>query len=449
MIQKAVYFILIYLLTTPTMLYHGYIPNALGWITEVMAIVFIPVILVCLAVNKKFYAPYHYLVMVSLSLFIVAISFLYNQSEASALILGLRHHFKWLPFFLLPIVYNFTEKDIRKILWLVCAFFIIQAPLSFLQCFVWYVSRSGDDVRGTLGTSAVLSVMLISGIAIVYSLFLTKHIKLRLFITLAGIFLIPTMLNETKGSFILLPLAIIISTLLFGDKNIFHKFKKIISSCMILGIFLFLFINAYRFIYSDRQGADVTELYQREMEGGGYLYYGEEKAMVRIGKGLEIGRLDSIMFAIKNISKDPGTFFFGIGVGNAIPTKLSFLKTGNNEVSMYEPAKTTISNVIWEMGFAGLILYLGLLVIMFKDIFVMRGQRDFVRVFCLGWCSVIGVRLLTLFYINVLYMNAYDQIFWLLSGIVLSKCYQLRTLSTEQQINSGDILYRTHQKVRS
>jgi hypothetical protein len=449
MIQNTLYFLIIYLFTTPTLIYYGNIPNAAGWLVDVIAIVFIPVVLIYAAIQKKIYAPLSYLVLILLSLFIVGISFIYNQSSASALILGLRYHFTYLPFLLLPLVYNFTEKEIKKILWLVCVLLIIQAPVAFLQRFVWFPHlNTGDVIRGTLGGSGTLSVMLVSAISILHSFCLAKQITLRAFIILSAFLLFPTLINETKITFIILPIALSISTLLFGDKNYLYKFKQIGIGFLCITIFVFMFIKLYDAIYASQYGS-IKTLLQREIQGEGYMYYGD-KAANRIEDGFTIGRLDSIMFALENISIDTGTFFIGIGIGNSLfEKKISFLKIENEDIKKYKPEMTTISNVLWELGVSGLIIQLAFLILIFKDALSMRKEKFFFGVFCLCWCSVIGIRLIILFYHNVINRPAYDLIFWLFAGIVISKKYQFKVKAHNQQSHVFELFNKRYGTAKS
>lgn len=438
MVQKAVYFTIIYLFLTPTLIYNGHIPNAAKFIIEMMAVGFIPVILICLAVNKKFYAPLRYLVLLLITFFIVGISFFYNQSSASSLILGLRHHFTYIPFFLLPLVYNFTENQIKKILWLICALLLLQAPISFFQRFIFFTHMgSGDVVRGTVGGSGVLSVLLVSAISILYSLFLAKQIALPRFIMASAIFLFPTLINETKATFIMLPIALTISTLLFGEKNILLKLKKIGTFVIVTFITLSIFSYAYSIFYGNSKSS-ILNHFQKEIQGKGYLYYGD-RALDRAEQGYYTGRMDVIMFAARNISQDIGHFFFGIGIGNTIPTKISFLKTENTDIQKFKPDMTTISNYLWELGFSGLLIHLAFLAVMFKDAFSMRGQHTFISALSLSLCSIMVVYFITLFYFNVLYMKVYSITFFLLSGIIVSKNYQFMQTGHSYPKNSERI----------
>ncbi|NNG00355.1 MAG: hypothetical protein HKM93_13295 [Desulfobacteraceae bacterium] len=425
---KIIYLYLVYVFTHRMFVEYGFLPDSAKWMVDMFSIALIPTILVKFAIKKRFSARPGYLYIFLMTLVVVAVSAVVNQSSASALILGFRHHFKYLPFFMLPLVHDFSEGEIRKIFMLLCGISLLQFPVTLLQRFVWFSHvTTGDVVGGTVGSSGVISVILVLAITIIYSSFLAKHITRGKMLLLSALMFIPTTINETKATLILLPMSLIITTLLFGDKNILLKFKKIFFYSLVIMVLSASFIYIYDVLYGSKFQRSFIDYIVQEKEGRGYLYYGDERATERIEEGYRIGRIDSITMAFKNISKDTGRLFFGIGVGNALTSKIAFLKTSNEEIQEFFPDMTTIANVLWELGIIGLILQGTLLYFIFSDAFVMRVNKDFIGDLCLGWCSVVCIMIMVLFYLNIFHADALNTTFWLLSGIVVSKSYQFKT----------------------
>ena len=425
MVPIAVYFLIIYVFISPILIQYGVLPNVAKWGVDILAGAFLPISLIRWAITKKYYAKRSYLVIISFAFFIAAISFLLNQGSAPALILGLKQHFKYLPFFLLPLFYDFTESEIKKILFLLCFILLLQAPITLVQRFIWYAQLyDGDVVGGTINESGWLSVILVSAIAILYTLLLAKQIELKKFIILSILLFIPTIINETKVTFFLLPLSLAISTVLSRDEKVISKFMKIIIFFFITSIFTIGFIYTYDLIYG-RLDKSFLEYIALEKEGKGYIYLGDKKVKEQIQEKARIGRFDSIFIAIKKISNDPGQLFLGIGMGNALSPKINFLRLEDNDIQKYWPDITTISNILWEFGLMGIFIHLIFFILMFKDAISMRGQDTFLGAFCLAWCSVISIMFLTYFYLNVFYANPINVTFWLLSGIVISKSGKL------------------------
>jgi hypothetical protein len=429
--QKMIYVFLVFLFSHLFLVEEGVLPNSAKWGLELFSIWMIPVILIHIAIKKRFSArpvyPYLFLVIFLL----VIVSALINHSNASTIILGIRHHFKYLPFFLLPLVYDFSEKEIRKILLLLCGFCLVQLPVTILQRFFLYSQEiSGDHVAGTVGGSGVVSIILVSAISILYALFLKKHISRLWLMILSACIFFPTTINETKVTFFILPLGLMLSTLLFGDKNILLKLKKIAGYCIVTILFAGIFVFVYNNMYAEKEGhGKFFDQLAWETENRGYLYLGEERAEERIEAGIQIGRGDTIVLALKNISKDIGHLFFGVGIGNALDTKIGFLKTPQKKILKYFPDMTAITNIIWEMGLMGIIVEMTFFLFIFQDAMAMRRQDDIIGAFCLGWCSVVVIMALTMFYLNIFYTDPLNITFWLLSGIVVSKRRQLEAVN--------------------
>lgn len=431
MILKVVYLFIIYMFMNPFLIELGLMPDIARWGVEALAFALFPVILVRLAINKKIYVKPRFLILIFITLLSSAISFVYNQSSASALIIGLKHHFKFLPFFLLPLVYDFSEKEIKKILFLLCGLLALQSPVSLIQRFIWHSDvYTGDGVTGTISSSGSLSVILVSAISISYSFFVAKRIKFKSFAILSMLFLIPTIINETKITFFLIPYSLAISTFLYDDENVQHKVKKITIFFLSTVIFLSVFMYTYEFLYgrSDSGTLSILSFIEREKKNKGYIYLGNERAAESIEAGDRIGRMDAIIFSFKNIAKDPGKLFFGISIGNTLAPSIGLLIYHRDEnVDRYWPSSTTISFILWELGMIGLSIHCIFLVLVFKDAFSMKDENTFMGALCLAWCSIIAIMFLALFYQNVFNSNPVHVTYWFLTGIVLSKTYKHRS----------------------
>lgn len=432
MIQKSVYFLILCLFFNPILSKYGVIPGAAKWVVEIIGISFIPIIFLNFAIGKRFYASRNYVILFIFIIAIVIVSSIYNSSDASALVVGLRHHFKYIPFFFLPIVYDFKEDEIKRILFLLLVVLLFQAPVTLIQrFFIFRNITTGDVVGGTVESSGIVSVLLVATISVCYSLSLAKEMKLRTMLTLSAILFIPTTINETKITSILLPLCLTISTLVSSDEHILAKVKKASIYIVVTIAFTSMFIVMYDRLYGDAHQS-FFEYIQKEREGRGYLYYGETKASERIQANYRIGRFDSMMLAVNTISQDIGKLFFGVGVGNAITSKIGFLKTQGSELQKYFSDMTAVSNILWELGLSGVFAYFMFLFLIFKDVLTMKRQGDFMGAFCLSWCSVVVVMALALFYQNVFYVDAINITFWFLSGIVVAKTHRFQSCYSQQ-----------------
>lgn len=438
MILLSIYSVILYIYISPILIQHGILPGSAKHLTDIAAATFVPVILIRVAITKEFYANRGYLIGIVLMLFIAVMGFIYNQTEAGAFIIGIRHHFKFWPFFLLPLVYDFKEKEIRIILYLLLCLLLLQLPVAFYQRFLLFAGiGTGDVVGGTITASGSLSIILVSAVSILFCYFLSGKIRLRTLVLLSCILLAPTAINETKITFVILPMSLAILLMLSGEEKLLRKLKKITTYCIITSVFAVSFIYVYDRIYGTKMS--FLETIRLEQEGRGYLHYGDEKASERIQEGYRIGRFDSIRIAVSSISRDVGNLMIGIGIGNSLSSKIGFLKGTNTEILKYYPDMTTTSNVLWETGLLGFAVYLFWLFLIFKNSLALRGQDSFVGVFCAAWSSVTCIMFVTFFYRNILYSDALNITFWLLSGLVVSKSYQLKKMEV---LATGPSAYR-------
>src|SRR5690606_3047772 len=129
-----------------------------------------------------------------------------------AVVAGLRNYFQVLPFLLLPAVHPFTRKDLKLQVVCLLGLLVIQSPLAVYQRFVQFAHRMhpGDPVAGMTTSSGVLSLLMICAIVVLLALYLRKTLSFPVMVAAVAAFFLPTTLNETKSTLILLPLAVLL-----------------------------------------------------------------------------------------------------------------------------------------------------------------------------------------------------------------------------------------------
>src|SRR6056297_3057268 len=101
-----------------------------------------------------------------------------NETPTGAVVAGLRVYLKYLPFFFLPVVYEFTPRQLRVQMLLLLGLLVCQLPITVLQRFVFFPDyATGDVVRGTLTTGSFLSIILVSAISVLLGLYLKRIIS--------------------------------------------------------------------------------------------------------------------------------------------------------------------------------------------------------------------------------------------------------------------------------
>lgn len=418
---KLLYLILISIFCHLLLVENGLLPNSAKWLVELSSLALVPVIFINIALKKQFLARPAYLFLLGSIFLVVVVSAIINQSSASALILGIRHHYKFLPFFFLPLAYDFDPEEVKKILLLLCGLCLIQLPVTVIQRFFQYSHLvTGDNVTGTVGGSGVVSVILVAAISVLYAYYITGKLTLKWLLTISFILFLPTTINETKVTFFILPISLMAISLIQGEKSLLRKLKRLSVYFLLTILFIGVFIQAYNIMYGGTSRGNLIEQFTWELKGRGYLYLGKERADERIEAGIPIGRVDTIVIAAKSISEDIGSLFFGLGAGSSLSTNISILKVEKRSFHKYFPDMTAIANILWELGLIGLLLHLTFLFLIFQDSLYVRQKSFFLNALGLGWCGVVVTMPLTMFYINILYTDPLNIVFWFVNGVIVS-----------------------------
>jgi hypothetical protein len=335
----------------------------------------------------------------------------------------MRTYFKQFPFFLLPAVYDFSEEQFKKQLQFILPLLILQCPLAVYQrLFQFRASMTGDVITGTLDISSVLSITLICSIAVIFALYLKKRIGFKLFLIIACCLFLPTTLNETKGTLVLLPLALILPAFfLQGEGN--SKTKSFLTTALIGLLFISTFIPIYDHFMKPRLGYSVLDFFQDKSKVEGYLYRGAREDETK-----KIRRGDAIVLAQKNLSKDPLTLAFGLGMGNVMESYFESARGKNTDKLEYGAQMLALTQLLWELGLLGATVYVIFFVFFFRDALLLRKSGDIFGSFALGWSAVVVIMGLSLIYKNILQFNVINFMFWYFSGLVAAKTYKMRAL---------------------
>ena len=156
----------------------------LTWIPEFISVIVAVSIPFKTAVTKQINLPLKYSILLTIYIANLIIGFLLNDVNGWVMLAGLRIYTKFLPVFLLPIIFSFTERDFRKLILFVFVLAMIQFPVVLWQRFVKYsASLSGDPMGGTLGysTSGVLAIFLLAVISFLVAFYFKEIISLPVF----------------------------------------------------------------------------------------------------------------------------------------------------------------------------------------------------------------------------------------------------------------------------
>jgi hypothetical protein len=400
------------------------LPKIIKWVPEIFIILIFINILIRFAIIKEIYIYKSILFILFLFMLNIATGLAINGGNPLYIIIGMRNHLKFIPILLLPAVYNFTEKEVKNIISLIVLFLIVQVPITIYQRFYQFRGvLTGDVITGTVGEASVLTIILIMGISVVFAFYLSKKISLRTVLLLSVILFIPTTINETKGTLILFPIAIITPIIiLWYDKRL--EFNKLLAINILAVIAIASFVPIYNTILKDRFETGLIEQYSDKKTIKSYLFRASEYETDDVRRG------DAIVFAFRELTKNGIDLLVGKGIGNV--TKTIFDKRDKHKLkySKLGAEMHTLSIIIWETGLLGLVLYISIYFIVFKNTLLQRKETKFFGTLALGWCSVNLIFLMSIVYKNVLQFNTLNILYWFFSGIIIAKNLKGNLLGT-------------------
>lgn len=395
----------------------GLLPRAMTYLPELLSIIATITVLYLISARRNIHLTMAYFTIFLLLGLLILFGIIANQVGAETLFVGIRKYLKFLPFFFLPLVYSFSEKEIRGQITILVCFAVVQLPVALHQKFIGSIGRhSGDLIGGTLGSavrgSGLLTIFLICAITILTAYKVRNRITSWRYFLLLTIFVLPTMINETKITFFLLPLALILPTIFAGSGS--KRLNNIFTGILLTGLALGSFISVYDSLYSQGNHS-ITEFITKEGRLEGYLKRSEEK--INQGQG---GRIDAILIPLDVLSKKPESLLLGLGLGNVSRSSLGDSFSGAYYKLYGHTARNAISNLIWEFGLIGVLLIIIFNFLLFRDALRLATLNGIKGDIALGWACVVCIITISMFYTNVIGSNAISYLFFYFSGFLVA-----------------------------
>jgi hypothetical protein len=346
-----------------------------------------------------------------------------QEVPTGAMVAGARNYLKFLPFFLLPAVCDFTPRQLRSQLLLVLVLLIAQTPLAFYQRFVEFAAQmnDGDPIKGTTTSSSSLSMFMVVAIAGIVVMYLRGRLRLFAVLALVGWLFVPTTINETKATIILLPFALLVPAFMMPPGS--NAARKLVPIAMIGALAGVGFVLVYNSLIEYRQyshtlgdllnGPDMIKY---------YFYTGAAEHDAEY-----IGRFDSVQFAVEHTARDPITFAFGLGAANVAESFLpQFAGKYWSYYMRFGVGQTQITTFLWEIGVVGLLAYLALFWFLWSDSVTLARSGDYAAELGQIWTVTMIVMAFGLLYKSVFSMNDVGYLFWYFSGVVASRATTVR-----------------------
>jgi hypothetical protein len=359
--------------------------------------------------------------------FIVLCGILTNSVGSGPIFAGLRVYFRAIPLFFVPAVFNFTEAQIKTQVKLVLGIGLLQMPVAAYQRYViWTEGRfSGDDVRGTAADSGILSIILICMALVLLGAYMRKQITASRFFPLFFLVLLPTMINETKATVILLPIGLM-TTIVAGSAR-GQRMKVFAMGLALLGIFGAILVPVYDYMaaknpYKNEQ--HLMDFFTNQQEMDRYM---NAKGNAGLGANHAVRRGDQIRVPVEYLSRDPVKLAFGLGIGNASHSNLGEQFTGEYYDLFQFFAVLTLSTVMLELGMIGLLLLFVVYAMLFFDaIAVAREDKGLLGSMGSGWIGIMAVIGAATFYTTIHLFTMLSFLFWYFAGMVAARRTQLQ-----------------------
>ncbi len=351
---------------------------------------------------------------------VISCGVLANHMAPGPLLEGLRFYLRAMPMFFLPAVFQVSESQVRTQLRLVLAVALVQLPISVYQRYTIYAAghTSGDDVYGTLMISSIMSIFLIAVICVAAALALRGRLSKLAFFCIFVLLIIPTTINETKGTIFLLPIGLL-TTLLAGSPP-GKRLRVGASAVLLLTVFAALFVPIYDFFEVENNPYPVTleNFFTSKKRVVSYLDQNKD-----LGSRGAAGRVDSMVNPLQVFSSDPVHLMFGVGIYNA-----SYSGLGNTFTGEYYPLlgrytmETSGAAFLIETGVLGLALALLLDWLVFRDAaFVARHDTSIFGALALGWLGITVVIMIATFYKSLHYFESISYLFWYFAGVIAAQ----------------------------
>lgn len=396
----------------------GYLPDAAPFLLDVLSI-FVLVLVLARGIQSgfRYVRPVYWMIFLAV-LLVIACGAIANKVAPGPIVSGLRYYVRGVPFFLLPAVYAFSERDLTQQLKLMLAISLLQLPLSISQRLqnIRMHGSTGDTTQGTLLNSGILSVFLIAAVLVVIGLGMRKVIKARTAGLLFVILIVPTTLNETKATLLLLPVSVLIVFLVGTRPG--ERLRASIVAATAVAAFLAIFVPVYDSLIETRAyGTRLGDFFTSEHRVSRYVYSGAQ-----IGNTESVGRLDSIIVSLQFLNEDPVRSVVGVGIGNASRSQLGEQFSGEYLGVLGPFILTSFSMVSTELGLFGLALAWLLHWRVFVDASaISKEDRSVFSGVATGWCGVVALLTAAYFYKSLIIYDSVTTLFWYFSGLVAAE----------------------------
>jgi hypothetical protein len=428
--QALILFTMVSVLSFRYLASQGWLPGITAFSFEIVAVIIAGVVVALGAIGRFRYMPPVYWLLFAGLLLVMVCGFIVNSMEPGPIFAGLRNYLRAMPFFFLPAVMLIPKRHVKVQLFLLLAFAVLQLPLAWEQRMATIARGgvTGDDTFGTLMQAKGMSMYLICAACLLSAFFLRGRLPAKYYFPLLAICLVPTMLNETKGSLFLAPLGLITVYLVTAKPG--QRLKHSVLGVGVAAAFLAVFIPVYDHFMSARWDYGIVDFFLMEGRVEGYL-----DRDLQVGdytdKGGGAGKVGGLRVAVRTVMEDPVHMVFGMGAGNVSDSALGSQFDGAYSRKYEIFLRTSLTIIVFELGLLGTLLLLLVYHRIFRDSIALSQNDDgFMGTLAAGWAGVVLVLLVGIAYHFPTENRALSMLFWYFSGLVVAT--RMRLMVPEQ-----------------
>jgi hypothetical protein len=344
-----------------------------------------------------------------------------NGTGTGPMLSGMRFYLRAIPLFFLPAVLPMSEQHLKRQLDLLLGLAFLQLPIAIYQRWVVLSEGryTGDSVTGTLTDSGVLSIFLICVVLVLTGLLLKRRIGKLKYALVIALILIPSAINETKGTLVLLPVGIMVTLIMGGEQGKRLRY----ATFALLGLVGFgaFFIPVYNMMEAHNPykiEKDITNYFTNEKELSRYM----SSNVSGVGTAKDVRRGDAIEIPLQFLSRDPAQLAFGLGIGSVSPSNFG----KNFEGAYFQLFKkfliTSFTFFLLEFGIFGLITIALLFWLVFMDtLTVARVDASLIGAVAAGWTGVVVLMALGMVYTILHEFTSVNYLAWYFSGVICAR----------------------------
>ena len=402
------------------------IHTSIAWLPDILSMIAVLVVLV-LSASRDGAISKKYVVLFLCLLAVMLVGVASNSTTAGSLIVGVRNYLKFLPFFFLPAVFTFSEKQISSQLKLLLAFVLLQGPLALYQKFIQFgITSSGDHISGTLSSGGQIPILLAGAMAVLTAFYLRQRMTTARYVTFLFLMSVPIMLSESKASIGYIPLAFIVPIFAnYRTGTNRRNGKQILGVLTVLAVVGLAFVATYDYFAQfgrESRRAGLIEFFASGTAEN-YLNRGAIDAR-RVNK---TGYVDLVLLPLVQLSDEPFKLFFGLGIGSVSDSAIDSLAADRPDTGDYTVRiDSSVSMFLWEIGVLGLIIYFIFFYMLYSDARKLSKGEGISAQLALGWTGVIAVATLSLFFRDMFRDGAIAYTFWFYSGMVAANALRMK-----------------------